>query len=328
MDDKPIWNVISGRIGYCALIVAHEIGLFECLENSAKPLSTLSDLLGLEKRPVEALVLMMANLGFININNGKYDLTECSRQFLLKSSETYFGGMLELSNKNNWTCDDLKQSVILNKPQIYDGKDVFNTHQDVAQRAEKFTNAMHSASMASALNWPDKVDLSEHKTFLDIGGGSGAHIIGVLKKWSHLKAILLDIPNVAKIAEQILSKYEFYDRIKIIADDFWSCSIPQADVHFYSQIFHDWPENKCNKLAKKSFDALPEKGKIIIHEILFSDNKRGPSMASAGNVGMLAWTEGKQYSGPEVSQILDDSGFKCIQVIPTFGYWSLVVGEK
>ncbi len=328
VDDKPIWDIIAGRISYCALIVAHDLELFELLGNDAKSLSYLSKTIGLEERPTEALALMLVNLDILQLENNMYKLSECAKKYLLKSSETYFGGMLDLSSNNDWSCEDLKQSAIMNEPQIYNGNDVFKAHQKTIQRAEIFTKAMHSVSMASAQHWPNTIDLSNHEIFLDIGGGSGAHIIGALNRWHHLNAVLLDITSVCEIAKKLLSSYENFEKVNIISDDIWTCKFPPADVHFYSQNFHDWASEKCILLAKKSFDSLPVGGLIIIHEILFYDNKKGPYMASAGNVGMLPWTEGKQYSGKEIERILTEARFKSIQVIPTFGYWSIVLGKK
>ncbi len=328
VEDTLIWDVIAGRISYNTLILAHDLEIFEKLSDSLKTLLELSNELGLEERPVEALVLMLVNLGFITSINGKYKLTDVSKKYLLKRSETYFGGMLALSNKSNWTNEQLKQSVITNSPQVYSGDDVFDAHLDNSEKSEKFTHAMHSASMSAALGWPNKIDLSNSQTLLDIGGGSGAHIVGALKQYSHLNAVLLDIKTVIAAAKKILLEYNFESRIKFVSDDFWACELPKADVHFYSQIFHDWREEKCLLLAEKSFQSLPKQGKIIIHEMLFDDDKYGPLMASAGNVGMLAWTEGRQYSGYEIKSILEKSGFQNIEITPTIGYWSVVVGCK
>ena len=323
VNDTLIWDIIAGRISYNALIVAHSLDIFEKLSGSSK-----SNELGLEQRPVEALVLMLINLGFVNSVNAKFELTKTSRKYLLKESETYFGGMLALSSKSNWSIEQLKDSVINNKPQVYDGNDVFDAHFDDHKKSEIFTNAMHSASMSSALAWPEKIDLSNSEIFLDIGGGSGAHIIGALRKWTGLSAKLLDMETVIASAKNLLTESGLDSRIEYVSNDFWKCEYPVADVHFYSQIFHDWPEEKCVFLAKKSYQSLAENGKIIIHEMLFDDDKSGPLMASAGNVGMLAWTEGKQYSGKEIKNILKKSGFKNIQIVPTTGYWSVVVGSK
>ncbi len=328
VDDKLIWNLIAGRVSYCAVIVAHELEFFEKLAGSSKSLLELSSDLSLEERPTEAVVLMLVNLGLVSVANGKFELTETSKKYLLKESETYFGGMLALSSKTNWTIEQLKESIINNAPQVYGGNDVFDAHLGDSKKSQIFTNAMHSASMFSALAWPELIDLSNNKVFLDVGGGSGAHIIGALRKWPGLSAKLLDMETVISSAKKLLSTYNLGSRVEFIPNDFWKCEYPIAEVHFYSQIFHDWCEDKCLSLAGKSFRSLPEQGKIIIHEILFDDDKSGPLMASAGNIGMLAWTEGKQYSGKEIKDILENSGFKNIEIIPTVGYWSVVVGYK
>jgi acetylserotonin N-methyltransferase len=81
-------------------------------------------------------------------------------------------------------------------------------------------------------------------------------------------------------------------------------------------------------LAQKSFDSLPSKGKIIIHEILFNNDKSGPFFAAASSVSMLVWTKGQQFSGLELTEILSETGFININVIPSCDYWSIVSGEK
>ena len=58
------------------------------------------------------------------------------------------------------------------------------------------------------------------------------------------------------------------------------------------------------------------------------DDKKGPYTPVAVSVAGLTWTEGKQYTGKEISEILSAVGFELIQVIPTFGYWSIVIGTK
>ena len=108
----------------------------------------------------------------------------------------------------------------------------------------------------------------------------------------------------------------------------WEDPFPSADLHFYSMIFHDWPADKCRFLAKKSFDTLGSGGRIIVHEMLFNNDRTGPFPVAADNIAMLLSTEGEQYSGREISSMLREAGFKNIQVKPTFGYWSMVTGVK
>jgi O-methyltransferase len=58
-------------------------------------------------------------------------------------------------------------------------------------------------------------------------------------------------------------------------------------------------------------------GQILIHEMLYNDEKTGPFPIAAFSMIMLGWTEGEQYSGKEISEMLREAGFTNIQVRPT-----------
>ena len=46
-----------------------------------------------------------------------------------------------------------------------------------------------------------------------------------------------------------------------------------SEAHFYSNIFPDWNDEKCLRLAKKSFESLPENGVILLHEALLDEEE-------------------------------------------------------
>ena len=161
-----------------------------------------------------------------------------------------------------------------------------------------------------------------------MGGGSAAHAIGATLQWSHLRAIVLDTAPVCEVAEEFIAKHELHDRITTHICDMWVDPFPAADVHFYSDIYHDWPPDKCRFLTRKSFEGLPPGGEILVHEIVFDDSKTGPLSAAAYNVAMLLNTEGQQYSSKELSAMLTQAGFTDIETVPTFGYWSMTRGRK
>jgi len=104
----------------------------------------------------------------------------------------------------------------------------------------------------------------------------------------------------------------------------WQDSFPTADLHFYSQIYHDWPLEKCRFLTQKSFESLEPGGRIIIHEMLYNDDKTGPFPVAAFNIVMLLCTEGQQYSGSELWAMLREAGFTDIEVKPT---WAIGVSS-
>ncbi|MCC5661322.1 hypothetical protein LC608_31085 [Nostoc sp. XA010] len=163
---------------------------------------------------------------------------------------------------------------------------------------------------------------------VDIGGGSGAHAIGATLKWSNLQAIVLDLPPVCEVAQEIITNYGLQSRIKTQTVNWWNDDFPVADLHFYSDIYHDWSPEKCRFLTQKSFDSLKFGGRILLHEMLYDDQKTGPYPTAAYNMAMLLWTEGQQYSGHELSVMLKEAGFTDIKIQPSSGYWSLISGRK
>ena len=116
--------------------------------------------------------------------------------------------------------------------------------------------------------------------------------------------------------------YDLQTRIRAHAGDMWTDPFPLADVHFYSMIHHDWTPEKCRFLTGKSFESLRSGGHILIHEMLYNDEKTGPFPIAAFSMIMLGWTEGEQYSGKRISEMLRETGFGNIQVRSTFGYWA------
>jgi hypothetical protein len=124
---------------------------------------------------------------------------------------------------------------------------------------------------------------------------------------------------VCEVAAEFIADYDLQTRIRAHAGDMWTDPFPPADVHFYSMIYHDWTPEKCRFLTGTSFESLRSRGHILIHEMLYNDEKKGPFPIAAFSIIMLGWTEGEQYSGKEISKMLREAGFGNIQVRPTFG---------
>lgn len=256
--------------------------------------------------------------------------TMCGEDYMLPSSPTYFGWSFDAWRLiySVWSPDSLREAVRTEKPQgvFSDPGGVFAAWH--AEHAADFTRAMHSSSIGPALIWPRKLDLSRNRVMLDVGGGSGAHSIGAVSVRPKLRAIVLDRAPICAIAGEFAQRYGVASRVSTQAADFFNDQYPDADLHFYGMVFHDWPPERCQLLARKSFESLPQGGRIVIHEMLFNDDRTGPFPVAAFNVDMLIAMPGQQYSKRELSTMLKDAGFRKIEVKRTIGYWSVVTGVK
>jgi hypothetical protein len=83
-------------------------------------------------------------------------LTSLAEDYLLPESPTYYGGMLDLriATSSTNSLDALKRAVLNDAAPAYGGGGIFESHAANVGRAETFTHAMHSRSIAAALAWP------------------------------------------------------------------------------------------------------------------------------------------------------------------------------
>src|SRR5215469_11437408 len=117
----------------------------------------------------------------------------------------------------------------------------------------------------------------------------------------HLRAAVYEMAPVSGFVSEYAKKYNLSDRLRSVAGDMWKDPFAPADLHFYSQVFHDWTPEQCRFLAEKSFAALPSGGRLVVHELLLDSDTVGPLVPSFMGMVMLLWTEGRQYTGAELT---------------------------
>lgn len=327
-DERQIWDMYAGKFTHMSLLVAHDLELFPLLATKKLTLAEVGESLKINCRGAEALLIMLVSMGLLQVQDGYYLLTSLAEDYLLEDSPAYFGGFLDLEIQDDQEVENLKKALLANSSSVDSGENTFQSDENDLALDRTFTSAMHSHSMGAALAWPELIDLSGNRLLLDIGGGSGAHTIGATLKWSNLQAVVLDLATVCEVAQEFITRYDLQSRIKTHASNMFSEPFPSADIHFYGSIYHNWLPEKGRFLAQKSFESLEPGGRIIVHEMLFNEQKTSPLVVAAANIIMFLAMESQQYSGLELSMMLKSAGFTEIEVKPTFGYWSIVTGRK
>ena len=332
LDDRPLMDVSNGIYAYAAIMVAHKLKLFPLLASGPQTIPDICAALGIRPRPAQAILAAASAHGLVRSGQGSYWLAPVGEKYLLETSPGYFGFYWDLfiANAGNaLTYSSIERAVLTDSQQAVQDEHVFQTVAEQAEMARAFTRGMHSVSTGPASAWPQALQIGDRTRMLDVGGGSGAHAIGAVTRWPQLRAVVLDLPPVCEVATEFIAKQGLQDRIETVSGDMWEDPFPEADLHFYGNIYHDWSREKGALLTRKSFGSLRPGGRIVVHETLFDDDKTGPFATAGYNIAMLVWSvDGGQYSGRELSGILADAGFRSIETKPTFGYNSIVTGVK
>jgi len=173
---------------------------------------------------------------------------------------------------------------------------------------------MVSAAVAAAY------DFSVFGAVVDVGGGNGALLIGILKANPNLRGIVFDQPHAAKSATEKIAAEGLSSRCEAVGGDFFKEVPKGADAYVIKHVIHDWNDERAIAILKNCHRAMGPNGKLLIVEGVYppridqSDVSRG---AAANDVNMLVNTGGRQRSEVEFRALYDASGFKLTRIVPT-----------
>ena len=329
-DNGAIEALNASILTSWTVILAHELGVFRLLLKEPRTREQLSSSLGIADRSLFPLLAVCCALGFVTFSKGNYSPSRLTRSFLDPASPYYAGPYLELiaEAESDYSLSGLRNAIVSGRPCVLGERDLYQRFRNDMDFVERFTRCMHAQSAAPAIGWVSKVDLARYTHFLDIAGGSGIHSVAALRRWPGLTATLFELPLVCSAAEQLLAGERLPKKVQMVSGDMWADPYPPADVHFYSQVFHNWPIEKLEFLTDKSYHSLQRGGVIIVHEVFLNALGTGPLSAAAMAMSMILWTAGQQLSVRELKKILSRAGFSHITHKRTYGAWGVVSAKK
>jgi hypothetical protein len=324
-DDRPIWDVMMSAGHFLVLTAADEAGLFSALESEPATSEQLAAMRKLDARATEATLILLTSLGFLAKYQGKFHLTDVSRNYLLPASPYYKGGVFPLGKSllTALTPQYLEPGEKMASPEVA------SSLAGKPELARVLTRAMHGHSFPSAMGMAIRGDFTGVTRLLDAGGGSGCFSIALAMHHPAIRPTVMDVEVVVPITQEFIRAYGLEDRIETLTRDMFNEAWPSGfDAVLFSNIFHDFGWERCMRLARSAFGALQPGGRLYLHEMLLGDAKDGPLAAAAFSLGMVVISEGQQYTAAELETMTRDAGFVDFRVLPTYGYYSLVSARK
>ncbi len=83
----------------------------------------------MSERATEALLGVMTSLGYLVQQNGKFNITKVSSNFLLPPSPYYWGGILKLMANNPLSHSVLLEGLKNDRSSVYQEQDVWEAHE-------------------------------------------------------------------------------------------------------------------------------------------------------------------------------------------------------
>jgi caffeic acid 3-O-methyltransferase len=162
-------------------------------------------------------------------------------------------------------------------------------------------------------------------TLVDVGGGIGTILGLITSKYPHIKGVNFDLA-------QVLTQAPFYPGVKHVSGDMF-IEVPKGDAIFMKWILHDWGDEDCIKILKNCWKSLPEKGKVIIVEMITPMEPKPNDFSCNTVLGMdlLMLTQcsgGKERSLSQFENLAFASGFLLCEIICLSYSYSVIEFHK
>jgi len=318
--------------GSKTLFSAVELEVFTQLAQQPLDASTLQTRLGLHPHSAQDFFDALVALGMLSRENGVYANTPETEVFLDKAKPSYIGGFLEMANARLYRfwgslTEGLKTGLPQNEAK--EGGDFFGTLYADPDKLKIFLQSMTGLSMGASKAMAQQFPWDQHRTFFDIGSAQGGLVVQVALAHPHITGGGFDLAVTGPIFEEYIQSFGLNDRLNFIPGNFFKDPLPKADVLSMGHILHDWNLEEKKLLIAKAYEALPDRGALIIFESLIDDERKENSFGLLMSLNMLIELSGGfDYTGVDCTAWLKEAGFRETRVEHLVGPDSMVIGIK
>lgn len=323
-------QIISGFWLSQAVNVVARLGLPDHLAVQPKTLEELAEATGTHAPSLYRVLRVLVSTGiFAQDANEKFTLTpvgQTLRRDVPGSLRAF--AMAELGQEHFVAWGNLMHSVKTGEIAFDNrfGESAWEYYAKNPEDAAVFNDAMTGLTeMVNAAVIP-AYDFSGLKKVIDIGGGHGALMAGILKANPSVQGAVFDLPHVTEGSAARMASAGVGDRCDITSGDFFAEVPAGYDAYVMKFIIHDWDDEKSIAIMKNIRRAMADGGRLLlVEQIVSADN--APSFAKFIDVNMLVMTGGRERTEQEFADLFAASGFRLTRVVPTESVFCVIEAE-
>lgn len=297
-NDKPIESaedlssIAFGFMASKALFAGLHVDIFSALSDGPKSAEELAKTAGIPLNRIVVLTTALASVGLLTIADDKaIKNSPAAQSFLSKQSKYDFGDYLRYQIDQQMYPFLLQLNAVMKGDLADDAIASYKHWMTDEEQASVYSESQHAGSLGPGRTLARKVDLSAATTLLDVGGGTGAMTISLCKEYENLHATIIDFPNVSEIGWRFISEENLVDRVRYIPGNAIEVQWPGSqDAILMSYLMSGVPGDDVAGLLQKAFEALSPGGKLMVHDFMVEENRRGPALAALWQLQHMAFT--------------------------------------
>ncbi len=295
-------------------VAAARLGLADAMGDEPQAAGAIAEAIGADGEALARFLRALASIGLVvDHGAGQFSLTEAGKRLCADHPESLRGMALHVGTQLMPAFAQLHDCVRMGKPpaDIRYGPDGFADLNDDPAAAAVFNQAMVDNSCRFVAEAAAAYDFTRFGTIMDVGGGYGAVLAGLLQAAPDAKGCVLDMAHAREGAEAYFAAEGVADRARFVTASFFDPLPEPADCYVLKYILHDWAEEPARQIVQRVGEAARQSGGtvVLIEKLMPEQVQADPDHAIAlyGDMTMMLW-DGRERTRAQFAELLAHGG--------------------
>jgi O-methyltransferase domain/Dimerisation domain len=311
-SSDQLLGLINGYRVTQAIYVVTTLGIPDLLADGPRGSEALATETGTNR---DALVRVLRALTGVNIlveeRPDEYALTDLGRGLRSNVPQSRNGWAKFVARPPMWEAWGALLHTVRTGENAFEHVHGLNTWRFRAEHQEEsaiFDVAMQENSRGLTETLIARVDFSRFAHIIDVGGGDGTLLAGILGKFPGATGTLFDLPHVATRAKAVLENAGLYGRANVVSGDFFDSVPGGGNLYLLKNVIHDWQDPDAIKILRSCRSAMVGGATLILVERIADRTSDADTLLS--DLNMLVNAGGRERFLDEFSTLMSHSGFE------------------
>lgn len=257
-------------------LTSMQLNIFSVLEDSAKTPKEVAEVLNVKVNHIERLLYALGSIGLLKIEKNKFANSIEANCYLIPGKPTYMGNNTWINPMLNFY---LWGSAVKTAETIRTGtpQDKFDYTAVSEEQLEDIFLSLRPIAYKAGEELAKKYDLSQYRSFVDVGGASGGLALAVSDTYPHLEITVVDLPSVSPVAKHLLEIEGAIDKVHVMTVDIVKNPLPESyDIAVLRALIQVLTPEHARRAIINLATSINSKGRIFILGHFMDNSKTSP----------------------------------------------------
>jgi hypothetical protein len=318
-EPPPLFQLASAYWISQAIYVAAKLGIADVLKYGERSSSQIAVATGADESCVSRLMRALCVVGVFRTNGeGRFALTALGKPLRSSVPGSLRAMVITLGEVHYAAWAYLLESVKTGAsafPHAF-GAEMFDYLGREKADGAAFNRAMTDYSALSSCAVLLSYDFSGIRSIVDVGGGCGKLLTGILLMYPSMRGTLFDIRPVIAAAEESLKAHPCRERCTMVPGSFLESVPCDFDTYVLSSVIHDWDDERAITILQNCRRSMGQQSRVLLVEFIVPAGGE-KSFSKLLDLNMLVMNGGRERTESEYRRLFDAAGLKMTRIIPT-----------